>query len=138
MTHHTGREPGSVAPARLDAGKPERLDAEKAVRLDAEKAASAVRPADVPVDLELHCAGRPAWRCAHDGEPFPCPTWRALPLDDSLRAVLLAAFTLFLRPAIRDLRGHPDGPTPPEIVRRFLWFLPVTDEEARAVALRYR
>ncbi len=138
MTHHTGRNPGPAAPARLDAEKPARLDAERSARPDAGEVVSAARPADVPVDLELHCAGRPDWRCAHDGEPFPCPAWRALPLDDSLRAVLLAAFTLFLRPAIRDLRGQPDGPTPPEIVRRFLWFLPVTDEEARAVALRYR
>ncbi|MGW3783790.1 hypothetical protein ACWD5Z_04350 [Micromonospora chokoriensis] len=40
--------------------------------------------------------------------------------------------------AIRDLRGQPGGPDPVAIVRRFLWFLPLTDEEARAVALRLR
>ncbi|MFI1196905.1 hypothetical protein ACH4T9_27110 [Micromonospora sp. NPDC020750] len=40
--------------------------------------------------------------------------------------------------AVRDLRGWPGGPTPPEIVQRFLWFVPLTDDEARAIALRVR
>ncbi|WP_243707815.1 hypothetical protein [Micromonospora sp. KC606] len=43
-----------------------------------------------------------------------------------------------MRGAIRDLRGRPEGPRPPEIVKRFLWFLPLDGEEARAVALRVR
>ncbi|MFC8849796.1 MULTISPECIES: hypothetical protein [unclassified Micromonospora] len=36
------------------------------------------------------------------------------------------------------LRGRRDGPEPPEIVKRFLWFLPVGDAEARAIVLRIR
>ncbi|MER5704622.1 hypothetical protein ABT023_22145 [Micromonospora sp. NPDC002296] len=91
-----------------------------------------------PLALELHYAAGSGWRCEADGEPFPCSVWRGLPMDDHLRGALLASFTLFLRPAIRDLRGRPEGPTPPEIVKRFLWFLPMTDEEARATALRCR
>ncbi len=34
--------------------------------------------------------------------------------------------------AIRDLRGRPEGPEPPEIVKRFLWFLPLRDAQARS------
>ncbi|WP_320068379.1 hypothetical protein [Micromonospora sp. RTGN7] len=64
--------------------------------------------------------------------------WTALPLDRPLRATLLPHFSAMLGPAIRDLRGRSGGPTPPEIVQRFLWFLPLTDDEARAVALRVR
>ncbi|MFC8848809.1 MULTISPECIES: hypothetical protein [unclassified Micromonospora] len=97
-----------------------------------------MRRTPVPLALELHRAEGPDWLCESDGEPFPCPTWRNLPMDDHLRGALLAGFTLFLRRAIRDLRGRPEGPTPPQIVKRFLWFLPMTDDEARAVALRYR
>ncbi|MGB2570853.1 hypothetical protein ACPFP2_20720 [Micromonospora citrea] len=46
--------------------------------------------------------------------------------------------SLLLRGAIRDLRGRVEGPQPPEIVKRFLWFLPLSDDEARAIALRLR
>ncbi|MFI1193543.1 hypothetical protein ACH4T9_09805 [Micromonospora sp. NPDC020750] len=89
-------------------------------------------------DLTDHCAAGPGWRCEACGEEFPCSTWRGLPLDRHLRGALLSCFTLLLGQAVRDLRGHPDGPTPPQIVRRFLWFMPLSDDEARAVALRVR
>ncbi len=52
--------------------------------------------------------------------------------------MLLPEFVRMARQAVRDLRGQPGGPTPPEVVRRFLWFLPLTDDQARAVALRVR
>ncbi|MGC4806236.1 hypothetical protein [Micromonospora sp. DT233] len=97
-----------------------------------------VSPVPAPQALQLHRAAGPAWRCEVDGEPFPCSAWRDLPVDEHFARVLLAVFTVFLGPAIRDLRGRPEGPTPPEIVKRFLWFLPLTDEEARATALRCR
>nr|WP_181726589.1 hypothetical protein [Micromonospora provocatoris] len=51
---------------------------------------------------------------------------------------MIPEFSRLTRQAIRDLRGRPDGPDPIAIVRRFLWFLPLTDAEARAVALRLR
>jgi hypothetical protein len=60
------------------------------------------------------------------------------PTDAARRATLIPEITRITRRAIRDLRGRAGGPTPPEIVRRFLWFLPLTDEEARAIALRLR
>ncbi|MDG4757104.1 hypothetical protein [Micromonospora sp. WMMD710] len=53
-------------------------------------------------------------------------------------ATLIPEFSRITRRAIRDLRGQPGGPDPVAIVRRFLWFLPLTDDEARAVALRLR
>ncbi|SBT52078.1 hypothetical protein [Micromonospora narathiwatensis] len=85
-----------------------------------------------------HTACGPAWVCDTCGRDWPCPTWTKLPTDAARRADLLPGFVRLARRAIRDLRGRPEGPEPPEIVRRFLWFLPLTDEEARAVALRLR
>ncbi|WP_433271559.1 hypothetical protein ACQPWR_22930 [Micromonospora vinacea] len=58
--------------------------------------------------------------------------------DAARRATLIPEFSRITRRAIRDLRGQPGGPDPVAIVRRFLWFLPLTEEEARAVALRLR
>ncbi|WP_225853839.1 hypothetical protein [Micromonospora sp. AMSO31t] len=63
---------------------------------------------------------------------------RAAPTTAARRATLIPEFSRITRRAIRDLRGRSGGPTPPEIVKRFLWFLPLTDEEARAIALRLR
>ncbi|WP_225853853.1 hypothetical protein [Micromonospora sp. AMSO31t] len=82
-----------------------------------------------------HVGHRPAWDCGRCGEPWPCPAFRAIRVDS---AALLPVMSSLLGGAIRDLRGRPEGPEPPEIVRRFLWFLPLTGEEARAVARRLR
>ncbi|MFE9956855.1 hypothetical protein [Micromonospora sp. NPDC005299] len=82
-----------------------------------------------------HVGHRPTWDCGRCGEPWPCLAYRALRVDS---AALIPVMSSLLRGAIRDLRGRPDGPEPPEIVRRFLWFLPLTGEEARAVARRLR
>lgn len=88
--------------------------------------------------LAAHTAGGPWWRCDACGRDWPCPTLRATPTDASRRATLIPEFSRITRRAIRDLRGRPGGPDPIAVVRRFLWFLPLTDEEARAVALRLR
>ncbi|WP_422741783.1 hypothetical protein ACN27B_26155 [Micromonospora sp. WMMD754] len=85
-----------------------------------------------------HRATGPAWVCDACGADWPCPAWTATPTDAARRAELLPEFVRLARRAIRDLRGRPGGPQSPQIVRRFLWFLPLTDEEARAVALRLR
>jgi hypothetical protein len=85
-----------------------------------------------------HTACGPAWRCDACGQDWPCQTLRATPTDAARRATLIPEFSRITRRAIRDLRGRPGGPDPIAIVRRFLWFLPLTDEEARAVALRLR
>ncbi|MEV0001188.1 hypothetical protein AB0H28_02730 [Micromonospora sp. NPDC050980] len=61
-----------------------------------------------------------------------------MPTDAARRATLIPEYARLTRRTIRDLRGRVDGPTPPEIVRRFLWFLPLSDDEARAIALRLR
>ncbi|SCG36791.1 hypothetical protein [Micromonospora humi] len=85
-----------------------------------------------------HSTAAPAWVCDGCGADWPCPAWTSAPTDAARRAELLPEFVRLTRRAIRDLRGRPGGPQPPEIVRRFLWFLPLSDEEARAVALRLR
>lgn len=85
-----------------------------------------------------HRACGPAWVCDGCGQDWPCPTLRSTPTDAARRATLLPDFSRITRQAIRDLRGRPGGPDPVTIVRRFLWFLPLSDEEARAVALRLR
>ncbi|MEU0153790.1 hypothetical protein [Micromonospora fulviviridis] len=85
-----------------------------------------------------HTACGPAWTCDACGRDWPCPALRAIPTDPARRATLIPEFSRITRRAIRDLRGRPGGPDPVAIVRRFLWFLPLTDEEARAVALRLR
>lgn len=85
-----------------------------------------------------HTADGPLWTCDACGQDWPCPALRATPTDAARRATLIPEFSRITRRAIRDLRGQPGGPDPVAIVRRFLWFLPLTDEEARAVALRLR
>ncbi|WP_406071425.1 hypothetical protein [Micromonospora sp. NBC_01638] len=85
-----------------------------------------------------HTADGPLWTCDACGRDWPCPALRATPTDAARRATLIPEFSRITRRAIRDLRGQPGGPDPVAIVRRFLWFLPLTDEEARAVALRLR
>ncbi|GHJ52735.1 hypothetical protein Nm8I071_20420 [Nonomuraea sp. TT08I-71] len=85
-----------------------------------------------------HTARGPSWTCDACGRDWPCPALRATPTDAARRATLIPEYSRITRQAIRDLRGRPGGPDPVAIVRRFLWFLPLTDEEARAVALRLR
>ncbi|WP_239543510.1 hypothetical protein [Micromonospora terminaliae] len=85
-----------------------------------------------------HTATGPSWRCDACGQDWPCPALRAIPTDAARRATLIPEFSRITRRAIRDLRGRPGGPDPVAVVRRFLWFLPLTDEEARAIALRLR
>ncbi|MFI5837501.1 hypothetical protein ACIA5A_27870 [Micromonospora sp. NPDC051300] len=85
-----------------------------------------------------HRARGPAWVCDGCGQDWPCPALRSVPTDAARRATLLPEFARVTRHALRDLRGRPGGPDPVTIVRRFLWFLPLSDEEARAVALRLR
>ncbi|MDG4800661.1 hypothetical protein [Micromonospora sp. WMMD980] len=92
----------------------------------------------LPALTALHSTSRPGWVCDGCGADWPCPVWTSVPTDAVRRAELLPEFVRLTRRAIRDLRGRPGGPQPPEIVRRFLWFLPLSDEEARAVALRLR
>ncbi|GHJ51311.1 hypothetical protein Nm8I071_06180 [Nonomuraea sp. TT08I-71] len=94
------------------------------------------RPRSAPISA--HVANGPAWTCDQCGQPWPCPTVRSAPTTAERRATLIPEFTRITRRAIRDLRGRASGPTPPEIVKRFLYFLPLTDEEARAIALRLR
>ncbi|WBB76380.1 hypothetical protein O7602_12965 [Micromonospora sp. WMMD1128] len=86
----------------------------------------------------LHSTAAPAWVCDDCGADWPCPAWTSAPTDAARRAELLPEFVRLTRRAIHDLRGRPGGPQPPEIVRRFLWFLSLNDEEARAVARRLR
>ncbi|WP_431896421.1 hypothetical protein [Micromonospora haikouensis] len=85
-----------------------------------------------------HLGRSPTWDCECCGEPWPCPTLRAIPTDRLDRSTLLPVVSYLMPTAIRDLRGRPEGPEPPEIVKRFLWFLPLRDAEARAIALRMR
>ncbi|SBT50093.1 Maf family protein [Micromonospora auratinigra] len=91
-----------------------------------------------PVPIAAHTATGPAWTCDACGDDWPCPALRAVPTDAARRATLIPEFSRITRRAIRDLRGRPGGPDPVAIVRRFLWFLPLTEAEARAVALRLR
>lgn len=88
--------------------------------------------------LADHYGCSPTWVCEACGQPFPCPAWSEGPVDSALVQALLPGFTGMARQAIRDLRGRPEGPEPPDIVKRFLWFLPLGDEEARAIARRLR
>ncbi|MEV4478584.1 hypothetical protein AB0K04_06815 [Micromonospora coxensis] len=85
-----------------------------------------------------HIGYHPSWDCETCGEPWPCPTFRAVPRQRLDPGALIPVMSLLVRGAIRDLRGRPEGPQPPEIVKRFLWFLPLSDDEARAIALRLR
>ncbi|MEV0809514.1 hypothetical protein [Micromonospora sp. NPDC050200] len=85
-----------------------------------------------------HIAYSPHWVCDTCGDPWPCRTFRSIPQERLDRANLISVMALLMGTAIRDLRGRPEGPEPPEIVKRFLWFLPLNDEEARAIALRMR
>ncbi|TDB79000.1 hypothetical protein E1182_14235 [Micromonospora sp. KC721] len=85
-----------------------------------------------------HIGCHPTWDCEVCGEPWPCPAFRAIGQDRLDGTTLIPVMSSLIRNAIRDLRGRPEGPEPPEIVKRFLWFLPLNDEEARAIALRMR
>ncbi|MFC8848606.1 MULTISPECIES: hypothetical protein [unclassified Micromonospora] len=83
-----------------------------------------------------HGAGSPDWLCRRCALPWPCPELRAMP--EPATPDLLAVVSAVTTAAIRDLRGRPGGPDPIEVVRRFLWWLPVSRDEARAIALRMR
>jgi hypothetical protein len=85
-----------------------------------------------------HIGSHPTWDCEACGAPWPCPTLQALPPDRLTTSTLIPVMAILLSRAIKDLRGRPEGPQPPEIVKRFLWFLPLNDDEARAIALRLR
>ncbi|WP_243707773.1 hypothetical protein [Micromonospora sp. KC606] len=85
-----------------------------------------------------HIGSQPTWDCEACGQPWPCPAFQAIPPDQLTTSTLIPAMALLVPSAIRDLRGRPEGPEPPEIVKRFLWFLPLNDDEARAIALRLR
>ncbi|MEU3455112.1 hypothetical protein ABZ671_16155 [Micromonospora sp. NPDC006766] len=90
------------------------------------------------VTVAGHVGRRPTWDCVRCGDPWPCLALRRIPRERLDLAVLIPAVSAVLGSAIRDLRGRPEGPEPPEIVQRFLWFMPLTDEEARAIAVRMR
>ncbi|MBM0236795.1 hypothetical protein JNW88_05880 [Micromonospora sp. ATA32] len=85
-----------------------------------------------------HLAHSPHWACETCGDLWPCRAFRSIRQERLDTANLIAVMSLLMRTAIRDLRGRPEGPEPPEIVKRFLWFMPLNDEEARAIALRMR
>lgn len=95
------------------------------------------RPKRQP-SLADHYGWSPTWTCEKCGKPWPCPAWTRRPTDPALVQALLPGFTRMASMAIRDLRGQPEGPEPAEIVKRFLWFMPLSDEEARTTALRLR
>lgn len=90
------------------------------------------------VTVTRHAGYQPTWDCERCGEAWPCPAFRTVPGPHVDPAALTRVMPSLLRDAIRDLRGRPEGPEPPQIVQRFLWFLPLTDDEARAVACRMR
>ncbi|TDB69761.1 hypothetical protein E1182_29035 [Micromonospora sp. KC721] len=85
-----------------------------------------------------HIGSHPTWNCEACGEPWPCPVFQAIPADQLTTSTLIPAMSFLLSRAIKDLRGRPEGPEPPQIVKRFVWFLPLSDDEARAIALRLR
>ncbi|MCW3813465.1 hypothetical protein ONA91_03190 [Micromonospora sp. DR5-3] len=95
------------------------------------------RPGGV-LTATAHVGRQPTWDCERCGDPRPCPTLRRIPREQLDPAAWTPAVSVILQSAIRDLRGRPEGPEPPEIVLRFLWFLPLVDEEARAIARRMR
>ncbi|WP_243704599.1 hypothetical protein [Micromonospora sp. KC723] len=85
-----------------------------------------------------HIGYPPSWDCEACGEPWPCPNFQTIPPDRLTTSTLIPVMAFLLSRAIKDLRGRPEGPEPPEIVQRFVWFLPLSDDEARAIALRLR
>ncbi|MEU7982364.1 hypothetical protein AB0B63_28005 [Micromonospora sp. NPDC049081] len=92
---------------------------------------------DGVVTFEVHLGCHPTWICEACAEPWPCSTFRAIPTDD-VTDRLLPVMSFMLRTAIRDRREQAQGPEPHEIARRFLWFLGLTDDEARASAATVR
>lgn len=97
----------------------------------------APRPESQP-SLADHYGWSPTWTCEKCGKPWPCPAWTRRPTDPALVQALLPGFTRMASMAIRDLRGRSEGSEPAEIVKRFLWFMPLSEEEARTTALRLR
>ncbi|WP_428962850.1 hypothetical protein [Micromonospora fluostatini] len=77
-----------------------------------------------------HVAAGPAWRCPTDGDPWPCPPFRALPATEQVARLL----TVYAHQAVRDLRHAADPVEPTDTVRRFLGDL--SDADAKRVALR--
>ena len=80
----------------------------------------------------------PAWTCEVCNTDWPCKRYRDTNPGTVESKVLLPFISGMLPQAIRDLRGQPDGPEPPDIVKRFLFWMPLSDDEARAIALRMR
>ncbi|SCL53279.1 hypothetical protein GA0070617_2322 [Micromonospora yangpuensis] len=74
-----------------------------------------------------HVPTRPTWDCTACAEPWPCTEYRSG--DASMQIV--GALIYLTQLAIRDMRYLPA----PEVVRRFVFCTPLSDADARAVAL---
>ncbi|MEV4482222.1 hypothetical protein [Micromonospora coxensis] len=74
-----------------------------------------------------HLPRRPSWACRGCAEPWPCPTYRRLlrPAQQPLAVVVLITQAV---DAIRDLAEPPE-----RVLRRFLWFTPLTEADCLAV-----
>ncbi|MFY1620094.1 hypothetical protein [Micromonospora sp. WMMD736] len=90
----------------------------------------------ITIEIRGHVAESPTWSCQGCGEPWPCAEMRIIPREDA--HTYLSLMASILPSAIRDLRGRLDGPDPIAIVRRFVWWLPLSYDEARAIAKRMR
>jgi len=88
------------------------------------------------VEIRGHVAQSPLWDCRECGDPWPCPDLRAIPRKDA--HTYLSMISRILPIAIRDLRGRASGPDPIAVVRRFCWWMPLSYDEARSIALRMR
>lgn len=89
------------------------------------------------VRFDGHLGYHPTWICEACAEPWPCPTFRNIPTEN-FTDKLLPVMSFMLRTAIRDRREQAHGPEPYEIAKRLLWFLGLTDDEARASAATVR
>ncbi len=88
------------------------------------------------VEIAGHVARSPVWDCRECGEPWPCPDLQTIPSQDAWS--YLPMISRIMPVAIRDLRGRPSGPDPIDVVKRFCWWMPLSNDEARAIALRMR
>lgn len=88
--------------------------------------------------LANHIATQPHYICEACGRSWPCRAWTLRPLDQAAREAMRPAFTRMTQQALRHLADRPGGQRPYEIVKRFLWFMNYTDDEAQAVARRLR
>lgn len=79
--------------------------------------------------IRRHAPRDRRWICQWCAEPWPCGRYRAIPVAvfdvDALTRAMLRRLAL----AIGDHRDR-EGPFAPRpLVRRFLWFLPLTDQD---------